>query len=207
MQAARDVNEAIVQALDLVRSFSDRNHPYWETSPERVYEELDAARTQIMHAWEILRIQQGKISKSSNSEKAGEAARKEEESAESLSEEGADDDDNASGDLHDTSEKEGIRVAYIDMITDAFADVLENMRQQEDNEKVLDVEILCDCLQSGLEILSTSHSKLLKTDFSFREDDFDDELDDDEQRNKFETPHESRRKQLGFRKLDELETA
>jgi hypothetical protein len=109
--------------------------------------------------------------------------------------------------LNVLSDKEGIRVAYIDMITDAFADVLENMRQQGDNENALDVETLCDCLQSGLEILSTSHSKLLKTDFSFREDDYDDELDDDERTNKFETPHESRRKQLGFRKLDEMEAA
>jgi hypothetical protein len=49
-----------------------------------------------------------------------------------------------------TLSDEEFRILYMDMITDAFGDVLENMRTGNDK---MDVDVLVDCLQSGMEIL------------------------------------------------------
>jgi hypothetical protein len=72
---------------------------------------------------------------------------------------------------------------YIDLITDSFADVLDDMRKDD----AVDVDILVDCLQSGLELLSTEEVDLMM------------EQDDDmEEEGSAFTPHEQRRRELGF---------
>ncbi len=70
-------------------------------------------------------------------------------------------------------EQKVIRAAmYIDLITDSFQDV-------------------ADCLQSGLELLSSEEAEL-----------FLDPQDDDDDEEQL-TPHEQRRRQLGFKQVQE----
>jgi hypothetical protein len=71
---------------------------------------------------------------------------------------------------------------YIDLITDSFADVLDDMRKDD----AVDVDILVDCLQSGLELLSTEEVDLMM------------EQEDDMEEEGTLTPHEQRRRELGF---------
>lgn len=82
-------------------------------------------------------------------------------------------------------EKKVIRTAmYIDLITDSFQDVLEELRTNED----INVDTLADCLQSGLELLSSEEAELI----------LDSQDGDDEEQL---TPHEQRRRQLGFKQV------
>jgi hypothetical protein len=97
-----------------------------------------------------------------------------------------------------TTDKDKIRVAYMDMITDSFSEVLENLRLNAAPGDPLDVEVLVDCLQSGLDLLNMNGSiQLSEADFLWNEDDEDttNEMNDDEDTL---TPHERRRRQLGF---------
>jgi hypothetical protein len=77
------------------------------------------------------------------------------------------------------------RAAYMDMVTSAFADVLEDMRNN--GEEDLDVDILVDCLQSGMDFMSGEDKEL------FLMDDDDEILEDGTP-----TPHERRRLQFGL---------
>ena len=86
---------------------------------------------------------------------------------------------------------ERCRALYMDMITDAFADTLENMRATEGDS--LNVDVLVDCLQSGLEMLSTEEQEaLFKLDHEFggegKKDAEEEEL----------TAHESYRRKIGL---------
>lgn len=69
-----------------------------------------------------------------------------------------------------------LQAAYMDMITDAFADVLMDMQGN-------DVDILVDCLQSGLDLMNQE-----ERDFFLEEDDDD----------TTELPHDQRRREAGF---------
>lgn len=101
----------------------------------------------------------------------------------------------AAGERTKEIDQERVRVAYMDMVTDAFADVLEDLRQQQGDE--LDVDILVDCLQSGLDLWSSEEKELLLQESSGElENEEDDGL----------TPHERRRRQLGFQ-LEPTSTA
>jgi hypothetical protein len=81
---------------------------------------------------------------------------------------------------------EDLRASYIDMITDAFGDVLEEMRQKE---MELDVDILVDCLRSGLDLMNQEDKEYFAQD-SDNNNNIDDQYE--------ESPHEMRRRQLGF---------
>lgn len=82
-------------------------------------------------------------------------------------------------------DRKTIRTAmYIDLLTDSFADCLEELRSTED----VNVDILVDCLQSGLELLSSEEAELMM------EQEEDSPNDEEEQL----TPHERRRRELGF---------
>lgn len=87
-----------------------------------------------------------------------------------------------------SSFKEDFRVAYTNMVTDAFADVLEDLRNKNED---IDVDVLVDCLQSGMEIMTQDEKELF-----MEESDVVDE-DTEEQDSKL-TPHEARRRQLGY---------
>ena len=97
-------------------------------------------------------------------------------------------------------DEEQLRVLYMDMVTDAFADVLDQMRQQEaaataaapdgtddnnnnNNSTGIDVDLLVDCLQNGMEFLDPSdRNKQFFQDFDDGDDDDDDDDDDQEDR-------------------------
>ena len=86
---------------------------------------------------------------------------------------------------------EEFSVLYMDMITDAFGDVLEQMREEEGDK--LDVNVLVDCLQSGMEFLDDKDKGMRSYFDSFRMD------DDDEEDEESAVPiHELRRLELGF---------
>jgi hypothetical protein len=86
--------------------------------------------------------------------------------------------------------EERLRASFIDMITDSFADVLEDMRQKETE---IDIEILADCLQSGLELMSQEDKELFLECC-----DHEEELSERNARQDFITPHEQRRRELGY---------
>lgn len=94
-------------------------------------------------------------------------------------------DENQAGIIQD----EDFRVAYVNMITDAFADVLEDLRK---NDKDFDVDVLVDCLQSGMELISGEDRE-----FWMKELEEKDELQNSERENDL-TPHERRRRELGY---------
>jgi len=76
-----------------------------------------------------------------------------------------------------------LRAQFMDMITDAFSDVLTSMKGQE-----VDVDVLADCLQSGMDLLSQEDRDFFLQD-----------IDDDSPAEKEKlTPHEARRRKLGF---------
>jgi len=177
-QAGMAVDEAVTEALDLVKMYADPEHPAWKDGPDKIYQELDQARDSIVKAWDDLQTA---------------VATKQEGDA------GDDDDDDVKETEADT-DKEGLRVAFIDMITDAFADVLDNLRQNSANDPV-DVEVLVDCLQSGLDLMNTSTTGSGSIgDFTS----FDEGGDADTAATATITPHESRRRQLGFRQLNDM---
>jgi hypothetical protein len=101
-----------------------------------------------------------------------------------------DDDDQA----QDASiSEDDLRASYIDMITDSFADVLEEMRQKETD---LDIEILADCLQSGLELMTQDDKDLFmecSADASYFEG-----HEQDQDGEEYLTPHERRRREQGY---------
>jgi hypothetical protein len=115
-------------AVELVQRFAAMD-PMDENSPwqnpQVIFEQLQHARSDIQNAWKD--YQDATATEQSKTEKHA--------SAKSLSE-------------------DEFRVLYMDMITDAFGDVLEEMRQQAGDK--MDVDVLVDCLQSGMEFLEES---------------------------------------------------
>ena len=94
----------------------------------------------------------------------------------------------------DDDDDKDFRALYMDMITDAFADVLEELRSS--NTDTLNVDVLVDCLQSGLELLNQEDKDIL-----FRGMDDDDQQEDNDimdQGDEKLTPHEAHRRKLGF---------
>jgi hypothetical protein len=77
-------------------------------------------------------------------------------------------------------DESAFRALYLDMITDAFADVLDELRK----DNAVDVSVLVDCLQSGMDFLTSEEKEL------FLQDDMEDEEE--------LTPHEKHRRDLGF---------
>ena len=159
-RAAR-IEEATIKAIDLIRSYIERDprdgaaENPWK-NPQAMLEELDRARDLVVAAWK----------------EEAEEDTKRAENGEGVTE-------------GEVDNNEDFRAAYVDMIANAFADVLEDMRAN--NSEELDVDILVDCLQSGMDILTMEEKEL------FMGGD-DEELEDDSG----VTPHEQRRVQLGL---------
>jgi len=96
------------------------------------------------------------------------------------------------------------------MVTEAFADVLDNLRSEEGDD--LDVDVLVDCLQSGLELMTQQDKELLlmsrqNSGEEWAEGDDGEGMDiaQDEPGaspkpgpGRGLTPHEKRRRELGF---------
>jgi len=112
------------------------NNP-WK-NPQSIQEELILSRNALAEAWNGLQKEQQEQHRSDEKET-----------------ETNDYDNNDKNDENDEISEEEFRVLYIDMITDAFGDVLEQMQKEGRNNSntTVDVEILGDCLQSGMELL------------------------------------------------------
>jgi hypothetical protein len=92
----------------------------------------------------------------------------------------------------DEDEDKDFRALYMDMITDAFADVLEELRSSDTDT---DVDVLVDCLQSGLELLNQEDKDVL---FRGMEDGDEGDVESMDQGDEKLTPHEAHRRKLGF---------
>jgi hypothetical protein len=166
--------------------------------PESMLARLKVARDELTEAWNALEEQHQKDKK-----------KKEQEEAE---EEGGNEPD-----------EEQFRVLYMDMVTDAFGDVLDQIRLEQQGSTStttpagnngsdvvgVDVDMLVDCLQSGMEFLDPSdRNKRFLDDFEAMDDDDDDdddekdldglEGDDDNEDEAGLTCHEMRQREIGY---------
>ena len=149
MERATKIEKAVSQAVDLVRTFSERD-PHdgdaenpWK-DPQAMLDQLDQAREGIIAA---------------SRRPSGTTATK-------------------------AVDPNDFRSCYMDLVTNAFADVLEDMRNNHSDEE-FDVDVLVDCLQSGMDFLSGEEQEFLMME--------DDDLDES-----LPTPHEARQLQLGL---------
>lgn len=182
------VDAAATAAIDLVRELSERDpHDKDEANPwrnpEQVFQQLDQARNDIIKAWEKLHAAQAALEQTDGDDNAANANNCDNMTKEPLS-------------LSFTStsvNEDDLRAAYMDMITDAFADVLEDMRANEAAD--IDVDVLVDCLQSGLDLMSQEEK-----DFFMQDSEDLNNMDEGQSSdiNVDVTPHELRRQELGF---------
>jgi Mg2+ and Co2+ transporter CorA len=163
-QASARLEQAARRAHDLIEGYSekdprsdDANNPW--LNPEQMHSTLNEARLDLTRAWEDLKTEHER-----------------KQSLATATEQGA----------SSSMDEEKFRALYIDMITDAFADTLENMRQQ--NDGVIDVDILVDCLQSGMDLLESNDRDSFFSSLDELEDDDEDGL----------PVHEVRRRELGY---------
>ena len=102
----------------------------------------------------------------------------------------------------DEEQQKRFRVMYMDMITDAFGDVLNEMREK--NEQDVDINTLVDCLQSGIDFLDDADKKNALQYFdSFREEEEEEENNDDQQKIPI---HQLRQLELGYPPVTAAET-
>ncbi|KAG7370241.1 hypothetical protein IV203_027987 [Nitzschia inconspicua] len=130
------LKQASEHAVQLIQTYAAMD-PLAEQSPwkhpQQILDQLKMARNAIQEAWIDYQKQQLEMEQQNDN----------------------DDGNNKKVLLSD----EEFRVLYLDMITDAFGDVLEEMRQQQTTtsstggDDEMDVEVLVDCLQSGMELL------------------------------------------------------
>ena len=232
------VDQAVHRAIALMEEFAssssssseDKNNNNNKTTdnpwnnPDQIYQQLDQARHEIVQAWETLHAANRRDHDSNSSTNATTTTTTLNQTTVPSNEEDA----APTQEQEERQEEEQqmiLRMAYMDMITDAFADVLEDLRQRQelsdDKDDTMDVETLVDCLQNGLDLLISSSSSNNNNDnrlswSSFNETDFafagsedntvagdDDNKSNDEEDVKL-TPHESRRRQLGYLLVDQL---
>jgi len=133
------LDQAASKAFDLVQEFAEVEDPYsdeednpWR-NPGQMYKALDDARLELNQAW---MDHQQQIISSKSPQEAEEQKEKTNKS-------------------NDPNEKdlEEFRAVYMDMITDAFADVLDSMREEDGSS--IDIEVLVDCLQSGIDLVTS----------------------------------------------------
>lgn len=144
MDRASRFEAAATNAVALMEQFSEQDprdpDSEWK-NPQHIFEQLDAARKQVMEAWKDIQVESQNV------------------------------------EVDETA----FRALYLDMITDSFADVLDELRKDD----AVDVGVLVDCLQSGMDFLTSEEKELFMQDESLEEDD---EL----------APHEKQRRVLGF---------
>ena len=118
---------------------SDNDNNPWK-NPKSIQEELIVSRNALAEAWNDLQKEQQEQHLSDEKET--------ERNDYGIG-------DNNKNDDNDEISEGIFRVLYMEMITDAFGDVLEQMQKEGINNSntTVDVEILGDCLQSGMELL------------------------------------------------------
>jgi hypothetical protein len=172
---SRAVEDAIQAALQLIQTYTE-DPTDWRDRPEQIYQSLDEARNRIITAWTNLQS-----AAAVDNAVSVEAAQTE----------------TTGGVPTSTGSEQEIRVAFVDMITDAFADVLQHQRDQDED---FEVAMLVDCLQSGLDMMNITN---VSSDLAWYEDD---DLSDGEGEELLDgtaadgtlTPHEQRRRAMGF---------
>jgi len=162
-------------------------------NPQVIEEELNIARNELNAAWKNVKAERDAVTFAAVTEAY------ENEDDEEKKEE--DDVDNA-------IPEEEFRVLYMNMMTDAFGDVLETMNKESgmDGKPTVDVDILVDCLQSGIDFLDpveelNKRSYFDSLDYNFGEDDDDDDDDDkmiDNDNEEGLTIHEMKQRSLGY---------
>lgn len=116
--------------------------------PQQIEQELDVARTELTAAW--LELKQYREHIITTSEHYVDDF----DDADKICDEVVHDNDTEDTNTDGTLSDDQFRVLYMDMITDAFGEVLQGMRHEaETKNKKIDVDILVDCLQSGIELL------------------------------------------------------
>ena len=165
----------------------DNNNSNPWRNPKLIENELNIVRNELNDAWMELKKNQNKKGSLENGYDA------------------ADDDDERVL----LSETE-FRVLYMDMITDSFGDILDEMnKKQESNinsdDTNFDVEILVDCLQSGIDFLDPITEYKRPSYFnSLLPLDIDNDTtmnDDEENKNENEqqlTIHQMKQRSLGY---------
>lgn len=155
---AEKVREAAQAAVDLLPSAEALENDPEATVVEQVLPELAKAQDRLQQAWNDLE----------------QASREETE---------------GDGDAMDTDrsdDKQQLRADYIAYVTDAFAEELAELQESSPPEDV-NVELIADCLQSGMEIFPEKQIRgLIYADQEERPS--SNEL----------TPHQRRRKYRGF---------
>lgn len=167
--AAKRLDEAATRAVDKVFEFASVDDPYdvaednpW-CDPDKMMKELRFVRDELMEAWHLL--------KQAHDEKQRQQQREK-------------------GTTSSPEAREDFRVQYMDMVTEAFGDVLEGMRQAEGDK--LDVDVLVDCLQSGMDLLNDEEREGF---FEAFDEEFEEETDDAKEELSI---HELRRKEMGL---------
>jgi hypothetical protein len=123
-RASKKAVETVTRFANVEPEGNNDSNP-WK-HPEVIQKELAVARNELDNAWKDL--QREELERANHQEQ---------------------DQDHHAAD--EVSEDE-FRVLYMDMITDAFGDVLEHL-QGGGNDDSVDVDVLVDCLQSGIELL------------------------------------------------------
>ena len=192
----QELHESVQRAIDLVQYYSEQTERSSRTTdhstttttnttnhddPQDIYQQLDTARNQITTSWQALYAAYHSPSDDTNN--------------------------NNDSNSNPLTEQEQIRIAYLNMITDSFGNVLANLHDDNNNG----VDVLADCLQSGYDLLTQfnhhhhhhSSSTWYDTDFVWNDDDDDDDMghDDEDDEDDDDTPHERHRQQLGFQEV------
>lgn len=156
----KHLDEASLQAVELVRRYASIDPSSSSSSspssddkddddvvavdtnpwkdPDVILDHLKTARNELAAAWKALQDQydQEKEMNGSNINLKNKESETEED-----------------GDRETSVPDEKFRVLYMDMVTDAFGDVLDQMRLDNSN---VDVDVLVDVLASGMEFLDPS---------------------------------------------------
>mmetsp|Transcript_17442 Transcript_17442/g.17541 ORF Transcript_17442/g.17541 Transcript_17442/m.17541 type:complete len:249 (+) Transcript_17442:138-884(+) len=187
LEAERDEEEED----DTSRYISSMNP--WK-NPQVIEEELNIARNELNAAWKNVKAERDAVTSAAVTEAY----------------EVEDDEEKKEEDEDNEIPEEEFRVLYMNMMTDAFGDVLETMNQEsgQEGKPTVDVDILVDCLQSGIDFLDpveelNKRSYFDSLDYNFGEDDdddIDDKMNDDNNDNDEEglTIHEMKQRSLGY---------
>jgi len=159
-----DLNEEEEKDNNTTRYINQMNP--WK-NPQVIEEELNKARNELNAAWKNVKAERDAVTSAAVTE-AYEVEEEEEKKEE---------------DIDNEIPEEEFRVLYMNMMTDAFGDVLETMNKEsgQEGKPTVDVDILVDCLQSGIDFLDpveelNKRSYFDSLDYDFGEDDDDDEM-------------------------------
>mmetsp|Transcript_24457 Transcript_24457/g.36283 ORF Transcript_24457/g.36283 Transcript_24457/m.36283 type:complete len:150 (+) Transcript_24457:179-628(+) len=140
------LEEAATWTIKLIEKFSERDPSDPDTSnpwhnPQRMFDELDKARSDVIEIW---RSRYDIVDQTKDNNDFG-----------------------------------SLQTMYLEAITDAFSEVLDEMRKNDD----IDLNVLVDCLKSGMDFFTQDEIALF-----VRDSEHDEEC--------ALTPHEIRRREL-----------